>query len=484
MNSSNDGLGGDDDFRDDPSDNIGNRADGPPTHDGPRPPRFEGEGQGRRERMGLRHGGPRRDRGPRRNDPQQFGNGHPFAGNPPPDRGNVAPRGERPPRHDQQPRFEQQPRFDQAPRPEGTERGPRPEGGPRAEGGEFSNRGGRGRGRRGRNRGGERPRFDDQPPQQQGQPLPQGAPRPEGISPERPRGGIREDECKVYGINACLAVFQQRPDSIIRAYVNNETLRRFGYTMKFLAEQRRAYHVISDQEMYRVTETEHHGGVCFVIRKRVPLMVPEFLQLFGELPQARAVLLDGVANPHNVGAILRTAAHFGVDGVLLEDAGSIQGGAGARVAEGATESLRLVQYRGAARTLEALKAAGFKVIVTSSHATQSVYDTTLPEKAVFVLGAEERGASEEALAAADLQLAIPGSGAIESLNVSVAAGVVLSELYRRHGAAGVVQPVPSTKLYELAPEAIAAPTALPAAIESEFASDEAAAANDAPQGER
>ena len=452
MNSMNDGQGGDDEFRDAPSDNVGNRADGPPTHDGPRPPRFEGDGQGRRERMGLRHGGPRRDRGPRRNDPQQYGNGHPFAGNPPPDRGNVAPRGERPPRQDQQPRFEQQPRAEQQPR---FDQGPRPEGA------EQSNRSGRGRGRRGRNRGGERPRFDEQQPQQQGPPQAQGAPRPEGVMPaERPRGGIREDECKVYGINACLAVFQQRPDSIIRAYVNNETLRRFGYTMKFLAEQRRAYHVISDQEMYRVTETEHHGGVCFVIRKRVPLMVPEFLQLFGELPAARAVLLDGVANPHNVGAILRTAAHFGVDGVLLEDAGGIQGGAGARVAEGATESLRLVQYRGAARTLEALKAAGFKVIVTSSHATQSVYDTELPDKAVFVLGAEERGASEEALAAADLQLAIPGSGAIESLNVSVAAGVVLSELYRRHGAAGVVQPVPSTKVYELAPEAVAAPPAV------------------------
>lgn len=436
MNSWNDTNGGDDELRD-ADDNIGNRADGPPTHDGPRPPRFEGEGQSRRERMSLRHGGPRRDRGdrgPRRSDASQYGNGHPFAGNPPPDRGNFAPQGERGPRPDQQ-----------QPRAEG-------EGGGR-----------RGR-RRGRNRGGDRPRFDGPQDQQGGmQPhAPQGGMQPQAGA-ERPRGGIREDECKVYGVNACLAVFQQRPDAIIRAYVNNETLRRFGYTMKFLAEQRRAYHVVSDHEMARVTETEHHGGVCFVIRKRVPLMVPEFLQLFGEQPAARAVLLDGVANPHNVGAILRTCAHFGVDGVLLEDAGSIQGGAGARVAEGATESLRLVQYRGASRTLDALKAAGFKVIVTSSHATQSVYDTTLPEKAVFVLGAEERGASEESLTAADLQLAIPGSGAIESLNVSVAAGVVLSELYRRHGAAGVTNPEPSTKVYELAPEAIAAPVAVEAA---------------------
>jgi TrmH RNA methyltransferase len=408
MNGWQDGLGGDDEFHDDKDDNIGNRADGPPTHDGPRPPRFEGEGQPRRARLGLKTGAQRRERGPR--GPQGQGGGF----------------GNRDPQHGQG-------RSEGNPSGNGNGNGggnPQHQGSgaPRHERGPRRGRGGRGRGGRDQERGG-RLRQDEH----------QQAPRPETEGGDRrPRGGLREDECKVYGINACLAVFQHRPEALIRAYVTNETLRRFGYAMKFLAEQRRAYHVVSREELDRVTESEHHGGVCFVIRKRVPLTVPEFVERLGAQPKARVVMLEGVANPHNLGALLRSCAHFGVDAVLVEDGGAVQGGAAARVAEGAAESVQLVQYQGAGGALAALHQAGFARVVTSSHAPNSVYAAELPEKAVYVLGSEGHGASLEAAESADLALAIPGTGAVESLNVSVAAGVLLGELFRRHGPAGAI----------------------------------------------
>lgn len=489
--------GGDDDGHHDVDDNIGNRADGPPTHDGPRPPRFEGEGQSRRQRLGLGKDRPRRDRGPRRGGGEPDGNvappgfQHPMYGSAPlgapqggGSQGGAGQGGGFAPRGDQQPggggfqreerggrrsgrrgrrggggrggergdfgnradfgnRGEQQPGFAGEGQGQPFERGPRP----------FNEQGGRGGRRGGRDRG---PRD---PNQQQGR-------------DDRPRGGIREDETKVYGVNACEAVFAKRPDAIIRAYVDNEMLRRFGYTMKFLAEQRRAYHVVSDDELRRVTGSEHHGGVCFVIRKRQPLELIDFLRLFGEQPQCRALLLEGVGNPHNVGAVLRSAAHFGVDAVLVEDAGYAQGGAAARVAEGAAETVRLVRFRGTARTLEVLKQAGFTRVVTSSHAAQPLYAAELPAKAVFVFGAEGTGISEQAVANADLTLAIPGSGAVESLNVSVAAGVLLSELYRRHGLAGQTEPTPGTREWVLPAEEAEAPrVAEPMGSEPAYAFD-------------
>lgn len=475
MNNGNYGGGGDDDNYREVDDNIGNRADGPPTHDGPRPPRFAGEGQSRRQRLGLSHDRPRRDRGPRRGGGEPDGNvappgfQHPMYGSVPlggapaggtNQGGGFAPRGEAQPgggfpreerggrRGNRRGRrgggrdrgdFQGQPRGDQQPGFQGAEgqgqpfeRGPRPfQDGRQDQGGRGGRRGGRDRGPR-------------DPNQQQGR-------------DDRPRGGIREDETKVYGVNACEAVFAKRPDAIIRAYVDNEMLRRFGYTMKFLAEQRRAYHVVSDDELRRVTGSEHHGGVCFVIRKRQPLELIDFLRLFGEQPKCRAVLLEGVGNPHNIGAVLRSAAHFGVDAVLVEDAGYAQGGAAARVAEGAAETVRLVRFRGIGRALGILKQAGFTCVVTSSHAAQPLYAAELPEKAVFVFGAEGSGISEQAVAAADLTLAIPGSGAVESLNVSVAAGVLLSELYRRHGLAGQTEPAPGTREWVLPAEEVEAP---------------------------
>jgi tRNA G18 (ribose-2'-O)-methylase SpoU len=224
--------------------------------------------------------------------------------------------------------------------------------------------------------------------------------------------------------------------------------------------------------------------VCFVIRKRAPLELIDFLRLFGEQPKCRALLLEGVGNPHNVGAVLRSAAHFGVDAVLVEDAGYAQGGAAARVAEGAAETVRLVRFRGTARALGILKQAGFARVVTSSHAAQPLYAAEIPEKAVFVFGAEGTGISEQATANADLALAIPGSGAVESLNVSVAAGVLLSELYRRHGLAGQTEPVPGTREWALPAEEAEAPrVAEPMGSEPAYAYDPAPGNGPAPGNE-
>jgi TrmH RNA methyltransferase len=485
MNNGNQG-GDDNDYRD-VDDNIGNRADGPPTHDGPRPPRFAGEGQSRRQRLGLGHDRPRRERGPRRGGGEPDGNvappgfQHPMYGGAPQGGnagGGFASRG------DQQPGGGY-PREDRGGGRRGPRRGRRGGGGRGGDhqGFQPGNRSSEPPRERGDQQPGYAPPFQGAEGQPQGQPFERG-PRPyhEGRNEQggrggrrggrdrgprhpdqqqgrddRPRGGIREDETKVYGVNACQAVFDKRPDAIIRAYVNNDMLRRFGYTMKFLAEQRRAYHVVSEDELRRVTGSEHHGGVCFVIRKRQPLELIDFLRLFGEQPKCRALLLEGVGNPHNVGAVLRSAAHFGVDAVLVEDAGYAQGGAAARVAEGAAETVRLVRYRGAARALAVLKQAGFTRVVTSSHAAQPLYAAEVPEKAVFVFGAEGTGISPQAAELADLALAIPGSGAVESLNVSVAAGVLLSELYRRHGLAGQTEPVPGTREWVLPPEEVEAP---------------------------
>lgn len=428
-----------DDHIDEAEDNKGNRVD----YKLPKPSIFKGEGAPQvPERGGGRFG-----RGPRGGlmRPEPYGNGHPFAGNGG-ERGNGDPqsRGPRPGRNrggrggqggdgnrERGPRFGGQggiepgnraPRFNpqggqggqgepgnRAPRGEGQPQGPRPQGD------------GQPRGRR-HGRGG-RDNRDGQPR----------APRPDlPAQAERPSAAQRPDETRIHGINACLAAFEARPDSIIRAYIANDVLHRFGYTMKFLAEQRRAYHVVDHAELERITESQHHGGVCFLVRKRVPLTLAEFIRLMEGRAQVRAVVLDGVGNPHNIGAILRSCAHFGIDGVLTMQPDAAQSGAAARVAEGGAEKVTLVEIPALSETYAALKAAGIATVVTSSHAEAAdLYATDLPARCAFVVGAEGTGVVPEAVEAADLKLRIPGTGAVESLNVSVATGVVLAEAFRR-----------------------------------------------------
>lgn len=241
-------------------------------------------------------------------------------------------------------------------------------------------------------------------------------------------------DAKFFGVHACRALAERRPEAIHRAFVNDTTLPLFGDLLKDLAARRRPYRVVEDAELETVSGSRHHEGVCLIAD---PLPDPDPGTLIDELSArktARMVFLDGVGNPHNVGAILRTAAHFGV-GALVGLAGELgsPSGATARTAEGAAEHVPVMTWKHPTRSLDRVAQAGFARVATVVEGGRSLYDVDLPSHCVFLLGAEREGLSEGALRSADVSVTIPGSGAVESLNVASAAAVLLSEHARRHG---------------------------------------------------
>lgn len=136
------------------------------------------------------------------------------------------------------------------------------------------------------------------------------------IDPEQLRRQ-RAEETRVYGENACKALFASRPDAIVRAWFVQSVTPRFREALRWMAANRKAYHVVDEEELAKASGTEHHGGVCFLIKKRQGLDAQAYLQ---NAPAKDCVLaLEEVGNPHNLGAIVRSCAHFGVNGVLLQD---------------------------------------------------------------------------------------------------------------------------------------------------------------------
>ncbi|MFR3779053.1 MAG: tRNA/rRNA methyltransferase [Enterobacter sp.] len=142
----------------------------------------------------------------------------------------------------------------------------------------------------------------------------------------------RAEETRVYGENACQALFQSRPECIVRAWFIQSVTPRFKEALRWMAANRKAYHVVDDAELTKASGTEHHGGVCFLIKKRNGTTVQQWVS------QADAddcvLALEDVGNPHNLGAMMRSCAHFGVKGVLLQDAALLESGAAIRTAEG------------------------------------------------------------------------------------------------------------------------------------------------------
>jgi len=241
------------------------------------------------------------------------------------------------------------------------------------------------------------------------------------------------DEQKYHGRHACHALFARRPDDIIRVYVDQPRVKEFSALLKWCAEQRRAYHIVEEENLERLAETVHHQGIVVLARRQVDLSDDRLLDSIRTGRVAGSLLyLDGVQNPHNLGAILRTSAHFGVGAVLgqREQLPGVTASA-ARVAEGGAEAVPLARLDDPTRVLVELKALGYRLFATASGSGGNLYKAGLTPRSVIILGNEVHGVSPEIAALADESLQIPGTGAVESLNVGVACAILISEVARR-----------------------------------------------------
>lgn len=170
----------------------------------------------------------------------------------------------------------------------------------------------------------------------------------------------------------------------------------------------------------------HQGVLAFGAAER-------YADLAQLLPDAQLlVLLDGVEDPHNLGAIIRTAHAAGARAVLIPDrraAGLTE--TVAKAASGALEHLPVVRIGNVTQTLESLKAKGFWIYGLDHRASHLYSETDYTRPTVIVLGGEGQGLHQLVKKHCDVLVKIPMSGAISSLNVSVAAGIVLFEWNRR-----------------------------------------------------
>jgi len=245
-----------------------------------------------------------------------------------------------------------------------------------------------------------------------------------------PRTG--RDELRLYGLNAVHAVFARRPDAIRKVYLTEARIGALKPLLAWCVQHRVGYRVVEEQDLERLTSSTHHEGVVADVLKLPQTGLSDWL---GALPAAAptlAIWLDGVGNPHNFGAILRSAAHFGVSALLLPDRASLAlSGAAARVAEGGAEQVPLVRMGDRDAALAQLRSAGFQLAATVVRGGDRLFDTALPSRLVYVMGAEGEGMDGALAEACDLRLSIPGTGAVESLNVAAATAVFLAQWRQR-----------------------------------------------------
>ena len=242
------------------------------------------------------------------------------------------------------------------------------------------------------------------------------------------------DELAVCGFNAVRALAERHPDRVNRLFFREERLPEFAELCKKLAERKRPYKICGDEELERICKSGHHQGiVAMIYAPEIEPASEEDLELWSG--GKTCLLLCGLGNDHNLGAIVRSAAFFDAAALIVTGETELTTSA-YRVAEGGME---YVGFRRVYSPEAFIQAASRRLVTVGADPRARIRIRDLPRViaargrtgVLLVLGNEETGLPSEVREACSVLARVPGTGAVESLNVAQAASLFLQELYER-----------------------------------------------------
>lgn len=238
----------------------------------------------------------------------------------------------------------------------------------------------------------------------------------------------------VYGFHAVQALLEQGPDKVQHIYVQSgKQDQRLQNLLQRLEKFPIPVDILSRHELNQMVNDEQHQGIVALSAETSPVLETDLEALLANLTSpAFLLILDGVQDPHNLGACLRTANAAGVHAVIApKDRATGITAVVRKVASGAAESTPFIQVTNLARTMRMLKEAGVWLFGASEDAEEDVFTTDFRGAIAIVLGAEGSGLRRLTRENCDKVMKIPTVGVISSLNVSVATGVCLFEALRQ-----------------------------------------------------
>ena len=239
----------------------------------------------------------------------------------------------------------------------------------------------------------------------------------------------------LFGFHAVTARLRARPESVRTVYVDAARRdRRSRELVDRAAAANVAVHAVDAERLAALAGGDRHQGVVAIVAADTPYRTLD--EVLDDLQEpALLLILDGVTDPHNLGACLRSADAFGAHAVVVpRDRAVGMNATVAKAASGAAESVPLVSVTNLARTLRDLKARGTWLLGADAAGDENLFEADLSGPVAWVLGAEGRGLRRLTRELCDRVVRIPLLGAVRSLNVSVAAGICLFATRRQRAA--------------------------------------------------
>ena len=237
----------------------------------------------------------------------------------------------------------------------------------------------------------------------------------------------------IYGIHPVRLVLMQAPETVLEIWIQENKRDTGSITQLTNLADTVPVRYVSKGSLDKLAQYGCHQGI--VIRRRRPKTAIHDLKdlvLATSNTLPLILVLDGIQDPHNLGACLRTADAAGAQAVITpRDRATGITPTVSKVASGAAENIPLIQVNNLARALQQLQAAGIWIIGTAESAEHSIYETDLVRPLALVMGAEGKGLRRNTRRHCDILVNIPMAGIVESLNISVATGICLFEAVRQ-----------------------------------------------------
>lgn len=236
----------------------------------------------------------------------------------------------------------------------------------------------------------------------------------------------------IHGFHAVEAAFDE--GSVVQIWLNDQRLdKRAQAFLSKLKDKKVPINMVNQKMLESKTgEDARHQGIAAEVRVQAAKNEHDLMDLLDKNSSPLLLVLDGVTDPHNVGACLRSAEAFGVDAVIVpKDRACGLTAIARKISSGSSERIPFVEVTNLARTLDDIKERGVWIAGLAGEATETIYEANLKGAMAIIMGSEGEGMRRLTKEACDFLLKIPMEGKIESLNVSVATGVVLSESHRQ-----------------------------------------------------
>ena len=244
---------------------------------------------------------------------------------------------------------------------------------------------------------------------------------------------VKNKELTICGLAAVKARWESDAASIQRLFFDPAAGRKLGAICKVLAAERKVYRSVPTAELEKISGSKHHGGVVAVVAApKVLNPRPADVKRWAA-QRAPLLILDRVGNAHNLGALARTAAYLGVEDIIITESpeSARPNDAAFRVAEGGLEKITVWAARDLTMLIKDLRQAGYAVFAAATRGGRPECAVEANQPAALVMGNEQHGIDQKVAAACSRQVTIPGTRAVESLNVSVAGAILMWELFGR-----------------------------------------------------